>query len=417
MINILFLGYVFEGHVNPTLGLVRELVKLGNHVTYYSSADFKEKIKGTGADFRCYDLTDIEVPLTDDSIRFKSNNIEGVMRSISWTLDFNQKIYNRIYNEVIELSPDLIIHDAQMYTGVKLIRELEKPGVSSITSNVMNHQLFMHDPELYLRNIFHTDSNNIPVVVRILDKFQKRIQTIYQDPYFKIFDFANNPEKLNLVYTIPSLQPYPELLDDTYKFVGHSIIENQLNSGNNDVNIKTSFDNDYPLVYISFGTVRNKNIDIYQQCIQMLGQQHMNIIMSVGKKVSNIDLGEIPDNIQIYPRVSQIDILRKAQVFISHGGLNSVNEAIYCGVPLLILPQGDEDWIVGKIVEKIGAGICVNDLCTNTDIAGLVNTLLTNKRYTKICSDLGKEQKRLGGYKKAAEEVIYYFNSYTKTNT
>lgn len=47
-------GMPAAGHVNPSLPLVRELVRRGDQVTYYSGAEFRESIELTGAEFRSY---------------------------------------------------------------------------------------------------------------------------------------------------------------------------------------------------------------------------------------------------------------------------------------------------------------------------------------------------------------------------
>ena len=39
------------GHTNPTIEVVRELVRRGHEVRYYSFEEFRDKIEGAGADF------------------------------------------------------------------------------------------------------------------------------------------------------------------------------------------------------------------------------------------------------------------------------------------------------------------------------------------------------------------------------
>ncbi|NRV01163.1 UDP:flavonoid glycosyltransferase YjiC (YdhE family) [Clostridium beijerinckii] len=45
MSKLLFLSIPAHGHINSTLGLVNELVKQGEEITYFCSEDFKEKIE------------------------------------------------------------------------------------------------------------------------------------------------------------------------------------------------------------------------------------------------------------------------------------------------------------------------------------------------------------------------------------
>ena len=47
-------GMPAAGHVNPSVGLVRELVRQHIEVTYYSTDEFRDPIERTGAEFRPY---------------------------------------------------------------------------------------------------------------------------------------------------------------------------------------------------------------------------------------------------------------------------------------------------------------------------------------------------------------------------
>ncbi len=49
MSTIAFLNIAMQGHVNPTLPLVDELVRRGHSVTYHTSPAFREEIEAVGA--------------------------------------------------------------------------------------------------------------------------------------------------------------------------------------------------------------------------------------------------------------------------------------------------------------------------------------------------------------------------------
>jgi UDP:flavonoid glycosyltransferase YjiC (YdhE family) len=54
MSNIVFIEMPAYGHVNPTLPVVQELVRRGEHVTYYATEEFRSQIEQTGATFQPY---------------------------------------------------------------------------------------------------------------------------------------------------------------------------------------------------------------------------------------------------------------------------------------------------------------------------------------------------------------------------
>lgn len=52
MANILVINFLGEGHVNPLLAVVSELIQRGDSVVSYCIEDYRKKIETTGAEFR-----------------------------------------------------------------------------------------------------------------------------------------------------------------------------------------------------------------------------------------------------------------------------------------------------------------------------------------------------------------------------
>ncbi len=59
MAAISFFGPLGPGHVNPTLGIVTELVRRGHAVTYYAPRMFAERIEEAGARFEAVTCTPV----------------------------------------------------------------------------------------------------------------------------------------------------------------------------------------------------------------------------------------------------------------------------------------------------------------------------------------------------------------------
>ena len=91
-----------------------------------------------------------------------------------------------------------------------------------------------------------------------------------------------------------------------------------------------------PIVYISLGSIIS-NRGFCKECIRAFGNRDLSVILSTGK-ISPDSLGKIPPNIYAYSFVPQIEVLRYADVFLTHCGMNSVNEALRLGVPMVAMP-------------------------------------------------------------------------------
>ena len=64
---------------------------------------------------------------------------------------------------------------------------------------------------------------------------------------------------------------------------------------------------------------------------------------------------------QVFPYVDQLDILSKADVFITHCGMNSVSESLYMATPMVLYPQTGERQAVARRASELGAGVVLKD--------------------------------------------------------
>ena len=64
--------------------------------------------------------------------------------------------------------------------------------------------------------------------------------------------------------------------------------------------------------------------------------------MNVGSTIDLDCFSNLPSNWKIVKRLNQFELLKKVDVFVSHGGVNSVREAMHHGIPIIVLPtEGD----------------------------------------------------------------------------
>ena len=118
---------------------------------------------------------------------------------------------------------------------------------------------------------------------------------------------------------------------------------------------------DRPLVYISMGTVINDRPDFYRKCIDGLGGEALDVVISCGKSVEPDSLGPLPKNVRVYPSVNQPELLAGANAFVTHCGMNSVSESLYMATPMALYPQTNEQAAVARRVSELGAGVLLED--------------------------------------------------------
>ena len=128
-----------------------------------------------------------------------------------------------------------------------------------------------------------------------------------------------------MVYTSRRFQPYAESFSDHYAFVGPSVFSK----------VVPNKEKARPLVYISMGTVINDRPDFYGKCFEALKDLDVDVLISCGNAVDREKLGTPPENFKLQAYVNQLDVLSRADVFITHCGMNSVSESLYMAAPMV----------------------------------------------------------------------------------
>lgn len=135
--------------------------------------------------------------------------------------------------------------------------------------------------------------------------------------------------------------------------------------------------------------------------------------MSVGEKTDISVLGRIPDNFVVKGRVDPIKVLNKSDVFLTHCGMNSVNESLYYGVPMVLFPQHSEQAMVAERTAALGAGLMLRGNKPK-HIRKAIEQILNDGTYKENANKISKSFKISGGAKKAADVILNVINNEEK---
>ncbi|MEE1125613.1 MAG: macrolide family glycosyltransferase [Acutalibacteraceae bacterium] len=385
MSKIVFFCIPAHGHTNPTLGVVDELVKRGHEVVYYSYNQFREKIESLGAEFIACDNYDMEQKLTpEDATKIGKDMAFSTQILVDTTLGLDDMVCEHMQR----LQPDCIVADSMAVWGKAVALKLGIPFVSSTTTFAFNQ----HSAKIMKKGI-----GELFGMLFSMPKVNKQIKRLQDKgyPVKSILDIIQNDNETNtIVYTSPQFQPCSETFSDKYSFVGPSVrpaTENILKTKDK-------------LIYISLGTVINNSLDFYKKCISAFADTDYQVIMSVGNLIDIKDLGNIPDNFTVKSFVDQIAVLNKADVFLSHCGMNSVSESLYYQVPLVMYPQTSEQSGVATRVEQLEAGLRIKKLSAES-IREAVETVMNTSTYRENSIAISNGFKSCTGAKGAADKI------------
>ena len=359
--NILFITAPFDGHIAGLLEVIKDLISLGHNVTIYLLDKYEPRLKQSGVKLKLFSYGKINLPPQAPQIAL--NNF------------ILCQSYDAILSQAIksEEKYDYLIVDSLLDSY-----ELNKIFKIPILISYHTFQYAEFPP-----NLKETANYRMKALIPINKKYNINIKDF--------MSIDNDKAKYKLILTSKLFHVENKLIDDSFYFIGPSIEERPI-----DTTFNFKKDENKKLIYISLGTVFSLNKDIFKMFIETFKNlKEFQVIMSIGNIINPKDLGELPDNIYIYNYVPQLQILKETDIFITHGGLNSINEGILIKqLPFIIIPQEVDQFVNAKQLEKNEAGIIL-------DKKNLTNEILKDSVY-KIIQN---EQK----YKKGVERIAQSF--------
>lgn len=257
--------------------------------------------------------------------------------------DTTAAILDFLIEEVEREKPDFILHSHLAVWGKLVARYVQVPAVSLFSTFVLDERIMVP----FIRKL-NTGSGISPANISQGRRFFEKLQSLHDRLGLRdrpdIWDIYVNREKLNISFILGEFQPQRNILDDSYHFVGPTF-------STNSTSLK------HHLVYVSLGTIFTRDIPFYRLCIEVLKNFSLPAILSIGDKIETEELGGIPDHIRIETFSNQTAILKDAALFITHGGMASVHEAVYAATPMIVIPAIPEQVVTAESVEALGIGI------------------------------------------------------------
>lgn len=406
-----------HGHVNPNLELVSQLVRRGEEVIFYTTGAFQEKIRSTGAVCRFYADSASRLnfgmepnPAAGKSPRENSleKQIENVFGNFIPRLEDIKTQEQDLYQEIKAEKPDYVVYDyVDVFWGKILAQKLGVPAIASVPSFATCQQLVEKDPTGVIKYILQMSpleppfKNNVIDLKDFINFISNRIASMYNLKSFDILNYGNS-DLLNIVHNSRYFQPGGDVFAETFKFIGCST-----DSREEAVDFPFEKVDKRPLIYICLGTVFNRCIDFYRKCFKAFAGTGNQVILSVGNRVDLAELGNIPDNFIVRNYVPQLEILKRANLFITHGGLNSAKEGIFHTVPLMVFPQNGDQFAVAHQVNRLGAGIGFeNSDLTPGELRKAAEEASANETFHQNSRKIKESFEKAGGAKRAVDEIF-----------
>jgi MGT family glycosyltransferase len=394
MSRVVFLNISAPGHVNPTLGLVVELINRGEEVTYYENPYFQKEIEALGASFRSN-------PPLKEVVRSQYNDEFSIIPALTWTA---AEMLPSLIELIREQKPDYIIHDSLCLWGRLIAQILNIPAVNSIATAAFCPRMIDESPELRKKTQEVTSEESFNM--KEFRKYERVLIQTYGIPPLTPLETFTNPEPLNICYLPRELQPYADKFDESFHFVGPC-------------NPIRAIDFDFPmdqlcsgkLILISFGTAHDPGIEFYKICLEIFRDIDAQVLLVLSPTTDRALLGDIPPNFIIKPTgtIPQLKILEHTSLFITHGAGGGAREGVWYGVPMIAIPQTYEQQLISRRIQQEGAGIMILPNEVNPKrLSQAAQQILNNESFRANSGRIGNACRTAGGAKRAADEIMRY---------
>jgi MGT family glycosyltransferase len=162
-------------------------------------------------------------------------------------------------------------------------------------------------------------------------------------------------------------------------------------------------DGDASLVYLSLGSLGSADVDLMRRLVDVLSHTRHRYIVSKGPRADEF---ELPDNMWGEARVPQTSIVSEVDLVITHGGNNTVTEALHFGKPMVVLPLFWDQYDNAQRMHELGYGVRLATYdFSDDDLTGAVDGLLADETLRSNLEVLGERIRDQEGTRVAADLI------------
>jgi MGT family glycosyltransferase len=377
MAHIAMVSIPEPGHVNPSLEVIRELVRRGHRVTYANDPAYGEIVAGTGAELKAYRSTLPGMAWTDDPI-------DG----LTVFLDDAVAMLPQLQAAYDDDRPDLFLYDIAGAPARLLGQQWGIPAVQ-LSPTFVAWEGYEEEMAPMVEAI-----RSDPRGADYYDRFTAWL-TANRSPVTDSTAFQGRPDRC--VVLIPrAMQPHADRVNEEVSTFAGPIFGDrgtwERPAGNARV------------LLVSLGSEFTDHPEFYRRCVEAFGGlPGWHTVLQIGRHVDPAALGSVPATVDVQPWVAQLAVLRKADAFLTHGGMGGSVEGLYSGTPMLVAPQAADQFDNAERLVALGVARRV-DTATSTaaDLRAALLELTTDPEVRARASALRDELHAESGAARAA---------------
>jgi MGT family glycosyltransferase len=169
-----------------------------------------------------------------------------------------------------------------------------------------------------------------------------------------------------------------------------------------------------PIVYASLGTTRNVRASVFRLIAEGCKDLDLQLVISLGGRFEPELFADLPGQPLVTRYAPQLELLRIAKIVITHGGSNTVFEALMEGKPMIAIPLAHDQPAMAARLARLNIAEVLPVMRLSADrIRRAVTKLLKDGRYQDAAMKLQSSIRPICGSVRAAEIIEEALERYT----
>lgn len=404
------LPFTGTGHLNPLIALSQELVRRGHRVTFFEKPKIEERVRCAGLGF---------VPVCGKKAPascLTPRNEPGIRAEIA-TLRFNvqrviidiERYLEEVPKALASAGVDVLLSNEIALTGPTVAEILRLPYFL-ISTTVPHHFGWNHWSWI----TGHRSSTSCVswLQSRLLELSALRVR----GPVGRSLDAYRRKMGLGPVRKIS--MSYPCLAQITQmpqclELPGIAAGANFYYTGpwiSSEARSQVEFPwerlDGRPLVYATLGTTRNFVPRILSMIAEACAGLNLQLVIALGNRSEPGLFSNLPGAPIVTKFAPQLELLKRAQLVISHGGPNTAFETLAEGKPLVVIPLAyDQPAIAARLKRLHAAEVLPAKRLSVLKIRSALMKTLHEPQYREAALALQHQLRSIGGTRRAADII------------
>jgi len=337
------LSYKGTGHLNPLIALSRQLMAHGNRVTFFQKPELEALVRQSGSEFSPIGATKSSGEHRQTDIqRSALSGIAALRYSVRRIIGDMEVSLRETPDALTQAGIDVLIIDEIALSGPTLAQMLHLPYFvvstsvphnfgwtvpywSSGCNNQMSYLSRLQNALLQV-SVFRMRG---PVRWK-LDDYRRRAGL------GPIREIQNVFPELAHIAQLPGCLDFPRSkLPDKFYYTGPFVDE----AARPTVEFPWNQLDGRPLIYASLGTRRNDQCTIFCVISEACQQLDLQLVISLGGRRDPEMFDDLPGHPLVVRDAPQLELIKRAEMVITHGGLNTVLETLLEGKPMIAIPM------------------------------------------------------------------------------